>query len=209
MANSELFWNLLAKRYAKKSVPDQAVYEDKLRVTQDLMRQEMSVLEFGCGTGTTALHHAQHVNRYTAIDSSSKMIEIAKMKLKESTAINVKFVKSSFDRFEAPAESFDMVLGLSILHLVEDPEATVRKVQSLLKPGGYIVTSTACLATEPTLLKGFIHFLSWLRVIPKIQFLSRSGLQQMISGLGFSVVYEMSAEQSPQVAFFIHQKPYE
>jgi len=39
-------------------------------------------LEFGCGTGSTALLHASFVKHMTATDISDEMIEIAKQKAK-------------------------------------------------------------------------------------------------------------------------------
>lgn len=38
----------------------------------------MEVLEFGCGTGTTALAHAAYVRHILAIDIADRMIEIAR-----------------------------------------------------------------------------------------------------------------------------------
>jgi cyclopropane fatty-acyl-phospholipid synthase-like methyltransferase len=37
---------------------------------------DMEVLEFGCGTGSTAIVHAPHVKELRAIDISEKMIGI-------------------------------------------------------------------------------------------------------------------------------------
>ena len=36
----------------------------------------MRIVEFGCGTGTTAVHHTPHVQHIDAIDISAKMLEI-------------------------------------------------------------------------------------------------------------------------------------
>ena len=49
------------------------------------------------------------------------------------------------EEFSAPEGSYDMVLGLSILHLLEDTGAAIAKVHRMLKPGGVFITSTACL----------------------------------------------------------------
>jgi ubiquinone/menaquinone biosynthesis C-methylase UbiE len=74
------FWDRLAKRYAKKPVADEATYQRKLQITRDHLSPAMEILEFGCGTGSTAITHAPHVRHLRAIDISSKMLEIAQGK---------------------------------------------------------------------------------------------------------------------------------
>lgn len=76
MPTSPRFWNLIAGRYARTPVADEAAYEHKLAATRRLLSPEMDVLEFGCGTGTTALHHAPLVRLYTGIDFSPKMMRL-------------------------------------------------------------------------------------------------------------------------------------
>jgi 2-polyprenyl-3-methyl-5-hydroxy-6-metoxy-1,4-benzoquinol methylase len=139
------FWDWIAARYARTPVADEASYQKKLQITQGYLRPGMEVLEFGCGTGTTALIHAPHVKHIRAIDISSRMIEIARGKAEASQAGNISFDQSSFDDLYAPDRSFDAVLGLSILHLLENRDAAIAKVYRLLTPGGIFVSSTACI----------------------------------------------------------------
>ena len=77
---SARFWNIMAKRYSKSPVPDEAAYQKKLQVTRKYFRPDMKVFEFGCGTGSTAIVHAPYVKHIQAIDVSSKMVEIAEAK---------------------------------------------------------------------------------------------------------------------------------
>ncbi|MGD1860116.1 MAG: hypothetical protein ACFB0E_09115 [Leptolyngbyaceae cyanobacterium] len=49
----------------------------KLTVTRSYFRSDMQVLEIGCGTGSTAILHAPHVNHIRAINFSANMIAIA------------------------------------------------------------------------------------------------------------------------------------
>ncbi|MEL7046845.1 MAG: SAM-dependent methyltransferase, partial [Pseudomonadota bacterium] len=59
-ATSAEFWDRVADRYSKRAIADPETHERKLHSTQALMRLEMKILEFGCGTGSTALLHAPH-----------------------------------------------------------------------------------------------------------------------------------------------------
>ena len=61
-------WNRFAAGYAKSPVDVPDAYQVKLDKTAALMTPNMNVLEFGCGTGTTALYHAKNVTRIDALD---------------------------------------------------------------------------------------------------------------------------------------------
>ena len=83
------FWDKHAERYSKRPVADEESYQKKLQVTRDYLQPGMEVLEFGCGTGSTAITHAPYVKHIEAIDVSSKMIEIAQGKADVSIGFEV------------------------------------------------------------------------------------------------------------------------
>ncbi len=147
MAQSAKFWDRIAKRYAKMSIPDEAAYRKKLQITQSYLRPDMEVLEFGCGTGSTAIAHAPYVKHILAIDFSTKMIEIAQARADAAKVRNVTFQQGAIESLNSPERSFDVVMGHSVLHLVEDRDAVFARVHDLLKPGGVFIASTACLGT--------------------------------------------------------------
>ena len=74
------FWDRVAPGYSKKPVTDTESYARKLAATQALMQPNMKILEFGCGTGSTALEHAPHVAHIEATDVSAEMIAIGRNK---------------------------------------------------------------------------------------------------------------------------------
>ena len=80
MDRSGKFWNKVAERYSKQPIADEAAYQKKLQITREYFQPDMEILEFGCGTGSTAIAHAPYVKHIQAIDISSKMIEIAQGK---------------------------------------------------------------------------------------------------------------------------------
>ena len=63
---SAKFWDRIAARYSKKPVADEAAYQKKLQITRKYLRPDSRVLEFGCGTGSTAIAHAAHVKHVLA-----------------------------------------------------------------------------------------------------------------------------------------------
>jgi ubiquinone/menaquinone biosynthesis C-methylase UbiE len=98
----------------------------------------MEMFEFGCGTGSTAIIHSPYVKHIQAIDLSSKMLEIAQDKVDKENISSINFEQSAIDDFNAPENSYDVVLGVSILHLLENKEEAITKVFRMLKPGGYL-----------------------------------------------------------------------
>ena len=145
MNSSAKFWNKIAEPYSQQPIIDEAAYQKKLQGTQEYLKPDMSVLEFGCGTGTTAIAHSPYVKQIRAIDFSSEMIKIAKAKAEAKNINNVTFEQLTIEELTVPDESFDVVLGLNILHLLENKKEVIAKVYKMLKPGGVFVTSTVCL----------------------------------------------------------------
>ena len=66
MSRESKFWDKIADRYSKSPVADEDSYQRKLQVTREYLRPDMKVLEFGCGTGSTAITHAPFVNHIQA-----------------------------------------------------------------------------------------------------------------------------------------------
>lgn len=122
MSSSVNFWNRSAARYARRPIADQNAYLKKIDLTQNYFHSEMDVLEFGCGTGSTALIHAPKVRSYLATDASARMIEIARERLAKKHADNLTFQVASIDDLQQRQQTFDAVLGLNILHLLRDPK---------------------------------------------------------------------------------------
>lgn len=119
MDMSAKFWDRMAEGYSKSPIADEEAYQKKLQITQGYFKADMDVLEFGCGTGSTAIIHAPYVKHYHAIDISPKMIEIAQNKADTQNIQNITFEASSMDELKAADQSYDAVLGLSILHLLK------------------------------------------------------------------------------------------
>lgn len=181
------FWDRIASSYSEQPIADPDSYARKLATSQSLMRPDMEVLEFGCGTGSTALAHAPHVSRIIATDVSSAMLDIGKKKAAEADIRNVSFQQSSVVDFEAAAGSFDMVLALSLIHLLPDRRDAIDRIHNLLKPGGFFISSTVCLADRMWFLKPVIPIMQWLDKAPYVTFLHADDVAQEITDAGFDI----------------------
>lgn len=181
------FWNKVADRYAQKPIADEASYRNKLWLTQTHFTPDMKVMEFGCGTGSTALEHAPFVDHILATDISVRMIEIARAKRRASGIRNVCFEQIAIEDFEAPDESFDAVLGLSILHLVKDRDEIIEKVRRMLKPGGLFVTSTVCLGDAMAWFKLVAPVGRTVGLMPYVAVFKTAELEESIEAHGFEI----------------------
>mgnify|MGYP001046148066 CR=1 FL=1 len=148
MSRSELFWDRKAEKYANTPISDEVAYQKKLAETQSLFSSDMHILEFGCGTGTTAVHHAPFVKKIDAIDISENMLIVGRRRARESGIENVNFTRGSLTEFNADSASLDVVLGLNVIHLLPDRHAVLAEVARILKPGGVFVSSTVCLGNS-------------------------------------------------------------
>lgn len=198
------FWDKHAVRYSKAPVRNPAVYEKKLEITRKYFRPEMEILEFGCGTGSTAIAHAPFVKHIVATDVSPKMLEIAQGKADEANITNISFKRSAIEELNEEKQKFDAVLGLSILHLLENPEAAITKSNQLLKPGGVFVTNTACLGDIKAFWKALLPIGRFLGLLPLVNLLTQEQLEQTIRDAGFQI--DFTSRESKKDAVFIVAK---
>lgn len=190
MERASRFWDKIAERYARRPVADEAAYETKLQVTRDYFHPDMMVLEFGCGTGTTALIHAPFVTHIRAIDISSKMIEIASRKAEAANVENVDFEQSSIEGVIVSDQSLDAVMGHSILHLLENLQDVIARVHRMLKPGGIFVSSTACIGDTMKFFKYIVPLGRFLGLMPLVRVFSTQELEDSLTHAGFQIDYQ-------------------
>ena len=206
MANEARFWDNIADKYSKKPVPSEEVYNQKLELTKEILSEDMSVFEFGCGTGTTALNLAPYVKNIWATDFSENMIEIARAKGTAQDVKNVTFDQMSIEDVELEKGAFDVIMGHSILHLVEDKEAMLAKVFASLKPGGAFVTSTACIQDFLSVFKYVAPMGKALGLLPLVKVFSQEDFMQALKDAGFEIEHEWLPNKWAGV-FVIARKP--
>lgn len=76
---------------------DQAGYEKTLQRVSGLLAPTHTVLELGCGTGTTALRLAPHARSLLATDASPEMVAIARERLHAQPTPGLTFAVADAD----------------------------------------------------------------------------------------------------------------
>ena len=204
MSKPSKFWDRIAERYSKRPVADEPAYQKKLQVTRDYLDPSMEVLEFGCGTGSTAIAHAPYVKHILATDISAKMIEIAQAKADVAKVLNVTFQQVAIESFSGADQAFDAVMGHSILHLVEDKDGIISKVHKMLRPGGIFVTNTACLGDKMKFFKVIGPIGKFFGLMPMVKVFSTQELVDCLTRAGFEIDHQW--KPSGGVSVFIVAK---
>lgn len=121
------------------------------------------------------------------------MIEIAKIKLKQDKNQNVHFTQTNIFDERLKKESFDVILAFNILHYLEDAKEVIKRINKLLKPEGYFISSTECIGEEEK--RKFSRFvsLSALCIMKKARIVSSkfykfSELEDLIHKGDFKIV---------------------
>lgn len=200
------FWDGLAARYARQPISDEAAYQKKLAITRQYLHAGAEVLEFGCGTGSTALLHAPFVSHILATDASAKMIAIARQKAESAGVRNVTFQQAAIEGIAAAPATFDVVMALSVLHLLRDRRAAMAQAYAMLKPGGVFVTSTACLLDFFPLFRFAAPLGRWVGLVPYVSCFSGKTLRDELRATGFEIIEDWQPERKAAL-FLILRKP--
>lgn len=94
-----------------------------------------SMLDLGCGDGTLTAYLAQSGARVVAVDQSPEMVAAARRRGLDARVVDGRMLGAEADL----AASFDAVFSNAALHWMTDPDAVLRGVARVLRPGGRFV----------------------------------------------------------------------
>jgi SAM-dependent methyltransferase len=107
------------------------------------LRPGMRVLDVGCGPGDVSCIAARLVGptgSVLGVDAAPEMIALARARAAEQGLPAVQFRQAAIDAI-ALDEPVDAVIGRLILMHLPDPAATLRRLSSLVRPGGVVAFS--------------------------------------------------------------------
>ncbi len=205
----EAMWDGIAKNWDKPGgslgESDQKIIEK----TKKYINTSAIILDYGCATGSIAFEMAGVGKEVHGIDLSSKMIETARRKAEERKIQNVEFTHATIFDESLKQESFDVILALNILHLLDNLPQVMNQINQLLKPGGLFVSATPCLG-EKTFVSILVNlpvfFLSKIGILPHISFFSIPELARAITNENLQIVENESLSVRPIAEHFIIAK---
>ncbi|PTY38494.1 hypothetical protein BGP77_12360 [Saccharospirillum sp. MSK14-1] len=200
------FWDRIANKYYQQPVPSEADYQRKLTLMREHFNADSEVVEFGCGTGTTAVTQAPFVKRLRAVDISERMLAIAHQQAADAHVNNVEFTRGTLFDLNLADNSVDVVMGMSILHLLPNREETLVEVHRILKPGGQFISSTACVGEKMAWIRYLAPIGQKLGLLPVLKVFTMDALRQDLRTAGFYLDQDWVPDSSPMVLFSVATK---
>lgn len=207
MRTSEQFWDNMACDYAAKPIKNMDAYSKTLERTRLYLHANDTVLELGCGSGSTALLLSGHVGHIWASDLSSRLVQIGREKAKEQKVGNVDFLHADmYDEALAANAPYDCIWAFNFIHLLEDIPAAIKHMNLLLKPGGVLISKTGCLAGRYGLLRIPITIMQWLGKAPHVSYISASRLETVMVEQGFEILESCTFPKAEEIRFIVARK---
>jgi ubiquinone/menaquinone biosynthesis C-methylase UbiE len=208
MKTDAQFWNGLAERYSRQPIANVRAYERKLEITKARLAPSDVILDIGCGTGSLAIELAPQVSRVHAVDVSSEMIKIGQRKALDQRIDNITFHESTAQALpDFEPGSLDGVCAYNILHLVRERGAVLQQVMSLLKPGGFLISSTLCLGDSYVPYGLVIGLMRAFGKAPAVEIFRREPLLSEVRAAGFVDVSTPDVGAKNTIAFIVANKP--
>jgi ubiquinone/menaquinone biosynthesis C-methylase UbiE/DNA-binding HxlR family transcriptional regulator len=131
------FFDSVAGRLGKDYVPGKSwksVAEALLRLMPPML-----IADLGAGEGAFALLLAQRAKKVIAVDTSAKMIEVAREQALRHGVDNVEYRLGDMEEVPIDSATVDLVFFSQSLHHAPHPERAVEEAARILVPGGRIV----------------------------------------------------------------------
>ncbi|MEQ9454766.1 MAG: class I SAM-dependent methyltransferase [Phycisphaeraceae bacterium] len=195
------FFDRIAHKYDAQ-VKKGPNYAARIQRCADWLGPHANVLDAGCASAHITLDLAPHVAHIHGVDIAQTLIQLAQQRAAQQRINNARFSRASIDdpQFDHLAGTFDAVTCFSLLHLVKDPAATLRRFHLLLKPGGQLILEAPCLADFSFPLRALvIPLMQWIGKAPPLVYFTLPELEQMTRDTGFdlleSTVYNPKSSQ--------------
>jgi SAM-dependent methyltransferase len=107
------------------------------------------VLDLGCGTGHTALAFAARGAAVEALDLTAEMLAQGRRMAEERGLANVRFREGDVARLPFADAAFDVVTSRLSAHHYAHPDAAVREVARVLRPGGRLLLVDSVAPADP------------------------------------------------------------
>jgi ubiquinone/menaquinone biosynthesis C-methylase UbiE len=152
-------------------------------------RELGEVIELGCGRGYFTKAIAGNATRILATDLSDEMVDAARSELSPFEHVTVQ--KADCEHTAFPAERFDTVLMVNVVHFIENPDKCLAESHRILKGGGVLLLAdyTAYGMKWFQLMKMGIRFMQKWGMPPRYaqRGVSPDGLRSLVEGAGFHI----------------------
>ncbi len=195
MNKSEKFFDRVSSK--SKSEPNHTASK-VIESSKEFLENDKYLLDFGCGSGAITNKLAQVSKSIDAIDISAGMIEFAKRQAEENSIENINYLQTSIFDERFKDETFDVILAFNVLHYIDDMPSLIQRINSLLKPNGIFISSTACLKEKRSFLSYLLLLLAKLGIMPKTNFFKKNELETLIMNGNFDIIKSERISKLPE-----------
>jgi 2-polyprenyl-6-hydroxyphenyl methylase/3-demethylubiquinone-9 3-methyltransferase len=161
----------------------------KIDKNQKTPLKNLKILDIGCGGGLISEPMTRLGADITAIDASSKNINIAKAHARKND-LNITYLNSVPESLNSQ-NKFDIILNLEVVEHVENLDLYLESCFKLLKPKGIMFTATLnrTLTSYVKAIVGAEYFLRWLPIGTHDwnKFIKPEELEKKLTDLNFSI----------------------
>lgn len=109
-----------------------------LELVRMLSLDRPKMLDLGCATGWFTAQLSRFGQDVMGIDLSEAAIELAKRDFP-----GIRYTAGNIFEMHLPSETFDLVVCQEVIAHVPDQPELVRRIAQVIKPGGYLIITTA------------------------------------------------------------------
>lgn len=136
------------------------------------IKKEFTVLDLGCGDGTTAIPAARLGANVSGVDIASNLVEAGNLRAKKEGLTNITFKEGdATDLNELKDHSFDMVVSIFGAMFAPKPFDVAKEMVRVTRPGGRIVMGN-WIPGDPTLVAQILKISSAYTPPPPDGFIS-------------------------------------
>ena len=199
-----MFWDKVSPLYDFfETVYNRRVYTGTGKCVAAYISEEDTVLECACGTGAISEPVAQKCRLLIATDMAEGMLRQTYKKC--SKYGNVKVRRADLTQLKCKDNRFDKVVAGNVIHLLNDPEAALRELLRVCKPGGKVIIPTY-INNEGTKQRAVVKMLEKMGASFKRQF-DLATYKQFFADAGFPDAEFSVVEGRMPCAIAVIQKP--
>jgi len=150
------------------------------------LQPHFAVLDVAAGTGLLGRAIAPRVESVVAVDITPEMLSEGRRQAERERISNIRFEPGAAEALPYDSESFDMVGTRFSLHHFQNPEAAIREMARVCRPGGHVGVIDIVSPEDEELAARYNHF-ERLRDPSHTRALRGSELTRTIEAGGFRI----------------------
>ena len=136
-----MFWDIVAPLYNLfENIYNGKVNKQLCREVASLIDSSDRVLECACGAGMLSVPIAKRCHELVATDFSTGILKQAKKACRHLPNVQIK--RANIMQLNCKDDVFDKAVAGNVIHLLDNPNAAIKELLRVIKPGGKLIIPT-------------------------------------------------------------------